>query len=282
MTARVVVTGASGFVGRSLVRELAARQCVVETLGREDSGRGSSYVVDRVAAFAPEAVVHLATHFLASHRPEDLAPMVRANVEWGTVVAEATHRAGARLVTIDTAWQHFEGRDYDPVSLYAATKQAFDVILVFFARRKGLDVRTVTLFDTYGPGDDRAKLVPALFRAAATGAPLEMSDGLQLIDLTFVDDIARGIADVALQPDAPADCVLRSWRPVTIREVVHTLEEAIGRPVQVDWDARPRRSMEMREDWVFGQSPRHWVASVSLEDGMRKTWDAIVNGGWQS
>lgn len=272
----VVVTGATGFVGRNLVPLLESRGCRVTPLTRATAEAGPRAVLECISGAEPEVVIHLATHFLSSHDAQDIPALVRANVELGTVVAEAAVQSRARLVSIGSAWQHVDGRDYEPVSLYAATKQALVPILEYYASAHALETRTVTLFDTYGPGDLRPKLVPSLLRAARDDAELQMSDGRQLIDLTYVDDIVRGLADVALAADAPSDSVLRSWRPVTIRDLVAITEEAIGQRVPVAWDRRPRRPREMRTDWIFGESPPGWQAEVGLDDGLRRTWQALL------
>ena len=224
----------------------------------------------------PDAVIHLATHFLSMHEPDDIPALVRSNVEWGTVVAEAATVAGARLVNVGTAWQHFEGAAYDPVSLYAATKQALEVIIEYYETVRGLDAVTVTLFDTYGPGDQRPKLVPLLLGAAQTGVPIEMSDGEQLIDLTYVDDVATGLAHIATMANPPRDPVLRSEHPVSIRGLVSAFGSATGQQAPVMWGARPARSREMRSDWTYGRRPEGWQPTVGLEDGLARTWQAFV------
>ena len=181
--ARVLVTGATGFVGRSLVPALRDRGCTVATVGRTEAGTPPSDVVAGIVDFAPTAVVHLATRFIAVHAPADIPDLVRSNVEFGTLVAEGAAQAGARLVSTGTAWQHFEGHEYDPVSLYAATKQALAAIVDYYVAVQGLAACEVTIFDTYGPGDTRPKLVPSLMRAALDGRALQMSDGLSLIHI---------------------------------------------------------------------------------------------------
>jgi nucleoside-diphosphate-sugar epimerase len=210
--------------------------------------------------------------------PADIPALVRSNIELGTLVGEGAAQCGAVLVNTGTAWQHFEGRPYDPVSLYAATKQALTDILEYYARVRGVDVREVTLFDTYGPRDTRPKLVPALLSAARYATPLPMSDGGQLIDLTYVDDVAKGIATVALAKDPTGPTVVRSGRTVSIRQLVAELESVVGVSVPVQWDARPRREREMREDWRFGQAPDGWTPSVALAEGLRRTWDQFAAG----
>lgn len=245
---------------------------------RAESALDGLDVVSWVREREPDVIVHLATHFLATHVPADIPTLVRTNIELGTLVAEAASECGAALVNTGTAWQHYEGRPYDPVSLYAATKQALTDVLEYYVRVRGLCVREVTLFDSYGPGDTRPKLIPALMAAVRFGTVLPMSDGEQLIDLTYVDDIASGIADVALTEPASGSWVLRSRQPVSIRELIATLGDVVGKDVPVAWDARPVRDREMRSNWEFGQPPPGWAPRVSLTEGLRRVWDDYAAG----
>ena len=124
---RVLVTGATGFVGRHLVRRLAADGVAVHVLVRPqsnltplqgfsglsihiDDGEGSLHeMLDKAA---PEVVIHLAAHFVAEHGPGDLGPMVEANILFGALMLESMARAGtARLVNAGTSCQVFEDRE---------------------------------------------------------------------------------------------------------------------------------------------------------------------------
>lgn len=287
----VLVTGGTGFIGRHLVRALAADGADVHVLTRESSQRRpdvpegvtvhalprpSVDVAALVDEVAPGTVFHLATHFVARHRPDELADMVDSNVTLGTVVAEGAVRVGARLVHTTSAWQHFDGAEYDPVSLYAAMKQAFVDVLRYFQEVEGLDAREVCLFDTYGPDDDRGKLVGALLHHARQGTAVTMSSGRQLVDLTHVDDVVAALRAAAAHDGPVTRLVARGGAPLTVRELVDMVEEVSGRSLDVTWGAREDRPREMTRDWLVASDDIGWAPRVPLRDGLARLWEATA------
>ena len=295
---RALGTGATGFVGRHLCRRLVDDGWAVTALVRDPSSPrlpagvdpvvtpdGHDGFVALVRRADPEVCLHLATHFVAEHRPEDVAPMLEANVGLGTRLAEALVEAGGvPIVNTGTAWQHVGGADYDPVSLYAAMKQALTDILRFHAARRGLPVVTLTLADTYGPDDDRAKLVPALLAAAREGRSLDMSDGGQMLDLVHIDDVVAAFlvvidllrADRSLvATDGTTRWAVSSDQPVTLLDLLPRFSAATGLPLDARWGVRPRRLIEMREPWPSVAPPPGWKPTVGLDDGLA----ALVQDG---
>jgi nucleoside-diphosphate-sugar epimerase len=274
----VLVSGATGFVGRALTASLLADGVEVAVVAGPSSGAAGlgdvrvlqpgSSLGEQVVALAPAVVVHLATKFVARHQPQDIDDLVETNIGLGTTLLDAAHRVGGTFVMTSSAWQHEHGRDYLPVSLYAATKQALADIAAFY-RSEGLTVCDITLFDTYGPHDTRRKLVPALVEAARAGNSLDMSDGRQLIDLTYIDDVVRALRVAMLDPIGADGGVVRGPELVTVRELVERFESANGVTLDIRWDALPPRGREMRENWRFGRVVPDWAPQVGLDAGLR-------------
>jgi nucleoside-diphosphate-sugar epimerase len=276
-----LVTGATGFVGRALTRRLLAEGWTVTALVRRPDAdvpdrvrvemvpTGVDGLITLVADLAPTHCFHLATEFRGVHQPADIAPMVEANLHFGTNLAEAAARVpGLRFVNTGTVWQHYDAAPYSPVSLYAATKQAFADILTFYAEVQDLAVHSIELMDTYGPGDTRAKLIPFLLRAGAEGTAVEMTDGTQLIDLVHVDDAVGALLASA---DAPAGVVYgaRGDGAITLRELVDRFQQATGLTLDVRWGVRPSRPREMLRPWMTAEAPPGWTPRVRLDDGLR-------------
>jgi len=290
----VLVTGANGFIGRHLCSSLAAAGEDVHGVVRATSSRVVTHrpevtihhLEDSNAEYAavadavqPAVVFHLATLFAPRHEPSEIDAMIDANVTFGTAVADAAARGGARLVHTTSAWQHYAGAEYSPVSLYAATKQALCDIVRYFSEVEGLMANEVCLFDTYGPRDDRKKLVWLLLEHAASGAPLPMSSGHQLVDLTHVDDVVAALVQVAMGPPAGERLVARSGSPLTIRALAAVIEQVTGRAIDARWGERPMRPREMEGDWAVSGAATSWRPRIDLAAGVAQLWDERMASG---
>jgi nucleoside-diphosphate-sugar epimerase len=285
---RCVVTGATGFLGGALAAHLAAAGHEVACVVRPGSDRaalpagvavaehdGTAAGMRAIVAGArPETVFHLASLFLAEHRPDDVDALVTSNVAFGTQLAEACAQHGVgRLVNAGTSWQSFEGPGYRPVNLYAATKQAFEDVLAYYADATPLRAITLRLFDTYGPSDPRRKLLRILRDAVRTGEPLAMSPGEQLLDLVHVDDVVAAFAAAADRLAAGAVAGhevygVSSGERLTLRELVALVGEVAGRPLEVEFGGRPYRAREVMRPWEPGAALPGWAPRVGLREGL--------------
>jgi nucleoside-diphosphate-sugar epimerase len=192
----------------------------------------------------------LASKYIADHKPDQIQELIESNVHFPVQIAEAMAAAGTKLlINTGTLSQHYHSHDYNPASLYAATKQACTDILRYYHEARGLSVLTLKLSDTYGPADTRRKLVQLLVDAAVSGERLQMSPGEQILDLTHVDDVVTAFAAAAelLQSSASAvneEYVVTGER-LSVRQLVTLVEQKLDRSIDVHFGARPYRPREI-------------------------------------
>lgn len=293
---RALVTGATGYIGSRLVARLRAAGWDVHVLVRPGSRRtgpaaanapvsthrhdSSPAGMERVFARArPDAVFHLASLVMGEHAPADVTPLVSANVLLGARLAEAAVNAGTTVfVNTGTYWQSLDGRGYDPVNLYAATKQAFEDLLVYYAKARGLRTATLVLFDVYGPADPRGKLLGQLEAARRTGRRLDLSPGRQSVDMIHVDDAVEAYLAAASLLAARPSLSGRRWavsggRRRPLREIVSLWQKAAG-PAPVRFGGRPYRPREVFKPWNGPRLPG-WRPRVTLTAGLA----ACADGG---
>ncbi len=286
---KVFITGATGFIGNAVARFCLAQGSETHVLMRSPESKQhfppgiTAHLTDgsldslRLALerARPDTVFHIASLFLANHEPAQAGPLVASNILFGTHLLEAMALTGCtKLVNTGTSWQHLATPDYRPVNLYAATKQAFEDIVCYYHQVFGLSCVTLKLFDTFGPGDTRRKLVNILMEAAQTGAVLEMSPGEQIIDICYIDDIVTAYAQAARLLNTADEPVLDDYfvsgERLTLRRLVEVVGSTLGREINARFGARPYREREVMQPVAPGERLLPgWKPRYGLSDGIR-------------
>lgn len=278
---RVMLTGGSGFLGRHLLSAMNGSGWSVAVLGRRavpgtrsfSTEGGLPAMTTALAEWKPDVVMHLASLFLSSHRPEDVDQLVESNISLGARLLEAMLQSGTtRLVSAGTTWQHFGNATYAPVNLYAATKQAFEDLCRHYVGGHGFAAWHLHLTDTVGTDDPRPKLFRILDEARRNGSTLDMSPGEQRLDLLDASDVAAGFMHAAEQAIAqgPGERVfaLRHQEQWMLREVVACYRNHAGGP-QVNFGARPYRPREIMVPSTFPATLPGWAPRVGVEAAIR-------------
>ncbi len=290
---RTVVTGATSFIGRALCDALAKADDEVFAIIRPSSDAAPlqalpappGIIVDdgdigslanALHVTGAETVIHLAGQYVRDHDSDDVEPLLDANVGFGLRLLEAMRHAGIRrLVNTGSYFEHMDGEGHRPVNLYAATKRAFAELVSYHADAHGLQATTLVLFDTFGPGDRRGKLLEAARAAAAAGSVLPVPEDDLPLDMVFISDVCAAFQRAAQllchEPDAVVgrEFAVRHGHAATIRDIVSVFERATGRPIAVEAGAWPARARNVGMLWNGPPLPG-WHAEVDLNEGIRR------------
>ena len=274
----VAITGAAGFLGGAIVRALRARGEDVRALIRrtpvpdapcEPLADTPTGVAAQLAGV--DVVVHLAALYVRDHRPDDVSALVAAQVDAGARLLDGMRLAGVRRLVLTDSWFAHRGPDgAGALNLYGATRQALDAIVRWYEEAHGLTAARLVLYDTYGPGDARPRLLPALLRARRTGEPAPVVQGGDAIDLVHADDVARAyvgaIDRLRAAPEAGRAWAVRTGVTHTAMGLRDLVERVGGRPVP--WRPLPATGRPMGPPWEGPPLPG-WAPQVGLEDGVR-------------
>lgn len=283
---KILVTGATGFIGTNLTRELR-KQHELFILGQfegdpEKLGLPGIVMTDDILRLADyiktneiEGIIHLASLYLTVHTPEQVKDLVSSNVYFGTAVLEAASIARCVKWFLNTGsiWQNYnvKGNAYNPVNLYAATKQAFIDMAKYYSDVFGIRFCTLKLCDTYGPNDTRKKLFKLFKDYSESGEVLKMSPGEQKIDLIYITDIIAGFTQLAellsSNTELEDEYVLTSGRQIPLKELAQMFCEVSGRKLKIEWGGRPYRNREVMIPWK-GKPVPGWKAKIDVEDGI--------------
>jgi CDP-paratose synthetase len=264
----ILITGASGFIGRHLCAQLTKEGIPFVCLIRGATDRsyfeqegfkyiyfkpGDKDILDSLRENKVTGVVHLASRFAAEHSFGDIEDLITSNILYGTYILDASLQVGIKwFLNTGTFWQHYQGSNYDPVNLYAATKQAFEDIAKFYVEAHGLRFCTLKLCDTYGPGDTRQKIFNLFERSVAGKEVLEMSAGEQLIDMVHVDQVVatfiKLIHRLSHGIDGNEKCesyFISSGRQISLKELAREYEVNNKVKLNIKWGTRPYRAREV-------------------------------------
>jgi nucleoside-diphosphate-sugar epimerase len=258
---RVLLTGATGFVGRQIHRALVASGAVVRVVVRHgralpsDDSRPAERVITTRDVFAESAdwwartsegvdtIVHAAWY--AEPGKYVQSPLNLACLSGTLELAKGAVRAGVRRVvgigscaeydmsvgalTVDTPLR--------PESPYAAAKAAAYLALAGLLPGQGVELAWCRLFYLYGEGEDERRLVPYLRTRLAAGEEAELTSGNQIRDFLDVRDAGRMIAECALG-DRQGAVNICSGVPTTVRALAERIADEYGRRDLLRFGAR--------------------------------------------
>lgn len=160
-----------------------------------------------------------------------------------------------------------------PISPYAASKKAAEVMAFSFHHLYQLDISVVRYFTVYGPAGRPDMSIFRFIKWIDEGQPLELfGDGSQTRDFTYVDDIARGTILAARPLGYEIINLGGGRRPVSMSEIIRRLEELLGRRAVID--TKPFHVADIKETGADIRKAARllgWAPEIDVEEGLRRT-----------
>jgi UDP-glucuronate 4-epimerase len=324
-----MVTGAAGFIGFHVSRRLVAEGYDVIGLDNINDyydpalkrarlaqlSAESGFVFDRVdlcdsdalerafEAHAPTTVVHLAAQAGVRHSLRHPHAYIQSNVvAFMNILEECRHREIPHLVYASSSsvyglnsrlpFSVHDPADH-PVSLYAASKRANELMAHTYSHLYGLPTTGLRFFTVYGPWGRPDMACYKFTEAILDDRPITVyGDGSALRDFTYVDDVVEGVIRAAKKPATPnpewsaaAPDPGTSWAPwrlfnighgeqVTVRRLIETLENLLERRAAIVYGAEQPGDVPITHaDTAELNLYVDFTPRVALEDGLREFVD---------
>ncbi len=297
---RLLITGASGFVGaKTLELALAAGHEVAGTVRPQSPARRLAKFAGRyehlplelsdrpaltaaLAAFRPEAIIHLAWAGVANKARFDLT-QITENIDAACALVEAGAAADCSAF-IGTGSQGEYGAGTamledslpEPTTLYGAAKVSTLYLTRQLAAQAGMRHAWLRLFSTYGPDDNEGWLIPMLISQMLRGERPQTTLGTQYWDWLHVDDVARGVLAAATTPTAQGVFNLGSGEAVQVRHAVETIRDLAAPAMELIFGEipfRPDQVMHMQANIDRLKAATTWAPQVPFAKGIAGTVD---------
>lgn len=283
---KAIVTGATGYIGSNLCKQLIKEGWEVAIVARPTSDYNYlSDVINKIEILEYDdnlsnlisffnkikasVVFHLAAVAINEHDVSDVDILLNANIRFGLHILEAMKQSSTPfLINTGTYWQHFESDEYNPLNLYAATKQSFQDLVKYYTSIGEIKAITLKLFDTYGPNDDRPKLINLLHKFADEGIELDMSPGEQQLDYVHIDDITQAFIkayEYIYDIEEYEEFAVATGRLIQLKELVQLFKEKTGKEIKVNWGGKPYRKREVLKPWSSYRTLPNWNCEKEIE-----------------
>lgn len=304
---RIIVTGGAGFIGSHVCEALLARRSDVLALDSFDTfydpqikrrnvhrcladGRFSlaegdicdAAFVEETLADGADVLVHLAAR--AGVRPSIEHPLLyqKVNVEGTLVLLEAARRAGVQKFIFASSSSIYgnnrkvpfaESDPVDhPISPYAATKKAGELLCHTYYHLYGLDVTCLRFFTVYGPRQRPDLAIHKFARLIEAGRPVPVfGDGRMRRDYTYIDDIVAGVLAAVDRCQGYHLYNLGESKPVSLNDMIAALELALGKRATID--RRPLQPGDVDQTYAdigLARAELGYNPATSFEDGIAR------------
>lgn len=297
---RVLITGATGFVGANLARRLLRdghelhalvrpgfRSWRIDAI-RDDLRLHTLELADAeaisraVAEIRPEWVFHLAAHGAYSSQTS-VGEMISTNIISTVNLVEACLTTGFEAFVNAGSSSEYGFKDHppsetdwlEPNSAYAVTKASATLYCRMIAQTRHVNLTTLRLYSVYGPYEEPTRLIPTLIAHGRRGGlPPLVNPGIAR-DFIYADDVSDAFVRAAgATPEAGAVYNVGSGTQTTLREVVDIARRVLKIEQIPEWGSMPDRVWDTHV-WVADAGAIRralgWGATTSFEDGLRAT-----------
>lgn len=289
---KILVTGASGFIGSHLCRRLQSMKAEIVGVSRQFQQAGEicpywikadlkahDEVKKIVATVKPDIIFHLASHVVGARDLEQVMPTFQDNLaSTVNLLTEATDRGCDKIVLVGSLEEpEISGNFIIPSSPYAAAKFAASAYGRMFHALYDTPVCFARLFMVYGPGQrDLSKLIPFVIGSLLKKQKPTLTSGKRMVDWIHVSDVVDGLIKMAHASNIEGETIdIGSGELESIQSIVIRLSNLIDSSVELAFGDLPDRPMEQIRAANISETIRKigWSPQISLDEGLLITID---------
>jgi len=286
---KVLVTGASGFIGRNISNRLHEIGALVYGISRIEKAKNDNikwykgdlsdltFIESVFEEIKPDFVIHLASHVLGARDIEYVLSTFNSNLVTTVNILNAVQKFSCKRLILAGSFE--EGNSDEkfkiPSSPYAAAKIAATNYARMFHKLYETPVCIASLYMVYGPGQiDLTKLIPYTILKTSKGEVPELTSGVRMIDWIYVDDVVDGLLHMLIAKDIDGETIdVGSGKSISIKDIVDLTVQLVDKSITPKYGATEDRPLEQEKNANVDKTFQKikWRASTSLEIGLKKT-----------
>lgn len=258
----LLVTGATGFVGRNLLPILINNKEIEKILlfvnNKEKALKMysdkkiflttlSDDYKNQIKKFNPDKVIHLAAYLTSKNDTSEIDKLLDANIRFGTFLLDALKECNiGEFLNFGTFAEYRFGIDIDNAYLYSATKSAFKSILDYYSELVNFKYYNIIPYSIYGGIDSQKKVIDYI--KDSFEKEIDMTLGEQILDFIHINDVCNFIEKLLFhEKEIPnkTNFHLGTGQGTSIRELSKILEEKYNKKCHINWGKLPYRERDI-------------------------------------
>ena len=291
MANKCIITGATGYIGSHVLKYLLSKGWDIHIVADPKFGYDAiedvrsqidifeyngeiNSLIDYFQIVNADVVFHLAAAVITNYKPEQVPVLIQSNIQFGTEILEAMKASSTRMiVSTGSYWQNYNSDNYNPVDLYAATKEAFEKIVQLYVDAFNFRHVNLRLFDVYGEDDKRPKLWNILKKIAGTDEILEVSPGEQMLDMVHISDVCTAYEAAYYLMLESTDIKNKTFGVMTgnqhsLKSIIALYEQMMGKKMNVHFGGRAYKEREVMVPYKHYNVLPNWNAKVMIDKGL--------------
>ena len=239
-----------------------------------------------------QGVINLAARAGVRYSLENPNIYVSTNIQGSLNILEISRKLGIEKFVLASTSSIYAGEEMpfseklsvnSPISPYAATKKAAELMAYSFHSVYGIDVSVVRYFTVYGPAGRPDMSIFRFIKWIDEGLNIQLyGDGTQARDFTYIDDIAEGTVKALKKLDYEIINLGGGRDPVSLLKIIKMIEKRLNKKGNFEYESFPKT--DIKETWADIKKAKKlidWTPKITLEEGLDRTIDwYLKNKSW--
>jgi len=263
---KILLTGASGFIGSELLKDLSQKHKLYITLRKNINYKSKNIKVlkfkdnfdlnKKLRNIKIDAVIHCATHYVKNHKFEDLKKLSDSNILFGNIILENLENMNTKIfINFSTVWEDYNRKKNNFYNLYSAYKRAFKSLITFY-KNKFFKIKffDIVISDTFGENDRRKKIINIMRSNYQKNFTTKIISKNLYINLLNVLDINRGIKLILKKNYKSGTYLFKNNEFYSLFNIVNFINNKNKKKIKVKWIS----NVTLKEKFYRYKALKNW------------------------
>jgi len=287
-----IITGGSGYIGKHVTKKLLQDGWQIIHLIRKKPKKEKfdnkiNYINIKKKFIKPSLLkdlnkkktifIHLASYQSSHEEVKNFKKYIDSNIILGAKLLTFMYKNSFnKLIIAESYWQFNQKGELSGNSVYSQTKSCFSILAKYFSANYNFLINCLVLYDVYGPDDNRKKIINKIINLKKNKI-LKLTPGRQIIDYTFIDDVAKGfvIAANKMLLNKKAKFIrntIRSMHERSFKNYIKILERNINLKHTIKWGAKKYPKNQIFKPWLPNSTwhIKTWSPKYNFEHTIKK------------